>query len=351
MSEQRIELPEITAETVSRIEQRVFTEIARDTSPSRTATARTGARRRRWMTGLGIAAAFVVGMVIAPTLIGIGQSGGGFSAADSAVGGRDADLALPESQSVSESSAGGSAAADGSVAPEREIIVTGSATLQTRDVAAAVREIADIAEARGGFVERTSVTAPRATDAESAASADGWISIRVPAQDLTEVISEIGESGTVLSSEIGKEDVTMTAIDLRARVDALQASVDRLRQLMAESGSLADLIDAEVALTDRQAELESYQQQLTTLEDRVALSSLDVHVISSGDTVAADPAGFADGLLTGWNGLIVTLNALVIAFGFLLPWLTLAGVVLLLVWIARRRRRVRTASGERDSLS
>src|SRR5699024_3269295 len=114
--------------------------------------------------------------------------------------------------------------------------------------------------------------APRASDADTESFAgDGWIRIRVPSADLNAVIEALGESGTVVSSEINKEDVTMAAIDLRARVDALQDSVDRLRELMAETGSLSELIDAEVALTERQAELESYQQQLAALEDQIAL--------------------------------------------------------------------------------
>src|SRR5690606_35618638 len=120
-----------------------------------------------------------------------------------------------------------------------------------------------------------------------------------------------------------------------------QDSVDRLRELMAETGSLSELIDAEVALTERQAELESYQQQLAALEDQIALAALDVDVVPRGSAVSADPAGFGDGLLAGWNGLIVSLNALVIALGFLLPWLAIAGVVILLVWVLRRRRRPR----------
>ncbi len=66
----------------------------------------------------------------------------------------------------------------------------------------------------------------------------------------------------------------------------------------------------------------------------------------------ADPAGFGDGLLAGWNGLVVSLNALVIALGFILPWLALAGVVVLLVWLLRRtRRNRRDAAGSSSGTS
>lgn len=345
MNEQEIQLPEITDETVARIEQRVFGEIADEPSPRADATTRVQTRRRRWMTGLGIAAAFIVGMVIAPTMTGLGQLTAGTSEVRPQ---GDYAVSAPESAGSAEMDDADDAALDGGAVSDREIIASGSASLQADDVAATVSAIAALAESRGGFVEHTSVSAPRTSDeAESSNRGHGWITVRVPAAELAAMIDSLDEHGTVVSSQIGKEDVTMAAIDLRARVEALQASVDRLRALMSESGSLSDLIDAEVALTERQAELESYQQQLAALEDQVSLSSLDVEVISRSATVAADPAGFTDGLLAGWNGLVVTLNALVIAMGFMLPWLVLAGAVVLIIWLVRRRRRTRADDIER----
>ncbi len=63
------------------------------------------------------------------------------------------------------------------------------------------------------------------------------------------------------------------------------------------------------------------------------------------ETVTADPAGFGDGLAAGWNGLVATLNGIVIAIGFLLPWLAVAAVAALIVWgvvrLVRGRRRGR----------
>jgi hypothetical protein len=224
----------------------------------------------------------------------------------------------------------------------REIIASAQATVRVRDIAAAVDDITGLADEHGGYVEATDVSAtPMSADTgmPTPEGEYGWVGIRVPAQDLTDVIAALRDAGTVLSSSTSKQDVTSSAIDLRARVTATQASVDRLTELMSQSGSVSELIDAEVALTDRQAELESYTQQLAALEDQVAMSSLQVQLTKTTTVAPAEPAGFGDGLLAGWNGLIVSLNALVIAIGFLLPWLAVAGVVALIVWLILRRRR------------
>ena len=170
-----------------------------------------------------------------------------------------------------------------------------------------------------------------------------------PADRLADARESLAALGTVTGSSIDRRDVTTQAIDLRARVDAAQASVDRLTELIAQAGSLADLLAAESALAERQATLESYQQQLESLDGQIEMSALSVSVLPRSVAVAADPAGFGDGLAAGWNGLIAALNGIVVAIGFLIPWLVVLGVAALIVWgVVRvvRARRPRPSAGE-----
>ena len=212
------------------------------------------------------------------------------------------------------------------------------------DVRAAADALGKLAEKHGGFVESQQIGGspyPSPTGGIVPPSQGaGWVTLRVPAADLTAVMDALRTQGTVLSTSIGKNDVTAATTDLRAQVASLTTSVERLTQLMSQAASVADLLTAESALTDRQAQLQSAQQQLNDLESQVAMSSVQVTLVHEAPP-AADPAGFGDGLAAGWHGLIVSLNALVIAIGFLLPWLAVALVILLIVWAAIRMRRAR----------
>ncbi|MBT2485668.1 MULTISPECIES: DUF4349 domain-containing protein [unclassified Microbacterium] len=348
------ELPELPDDTIERIETAVFAQIAAERAPVRAAGDRARRRRRRWFTGLGVAAAFVVGVLVTPPILGVMGGGSASSTAESVdmSGGGPADT----SAEIAPGAAGAeSADSSGQVTTDidessREIIATANATLQVDDVQAATAAITQLAEDRGGYVESVEVgratVSDEASDSMPAAPVDsdyGRITVRIPSDDLPDAITALGESGEVLSSSISRQDVTSVAIDLRARADATRASVERLTALMAQSGSVSELIEAEVALTERQAQLESYEQQLAALEDQVAMSTLQVDLTRSAAPTAADPAGFSDGLLAGWNGLVVSLNALVIALGFVLPWLVIAGAVALVIWLVRRARRARRA--------
>ena len=359
----RGELPELSDETIARIENSVFSAIAEERPPARPSAVAARTRRRRWLTGAGIAAAFVVGVLVTPPILGAVGGGTTMSTADGAGGsvaesgpGSPERLGEVAPGAVDDSAADSSGLVGSDVGDaDREIIATAHATLQVKNIADAAAAITALAEERGGYVESTEVGKAVAVDGTTepapSDSGYGWISIRVPSADLSDVIAALDDSGEVLSSSISKQDVTSVAIDLRARVDATKASVTRLTELMAQSGTVSELIEAEVALTDRQAQLESYEQQLASIEDQVAMSTLQVELTRTAAPTTADPAGFGDGLLAGWNGLVVSLNALVVAVGFILPWVAIAGVVVLIVWLIRRARRARRAAALNHTVS
>jgi hypothetical protein len=359
-------LPELSDERVEHIENRVFGEIARQRQ------LRSSRRRTGWWIGGAAAAVIVVAAVIAPS---VGSMVGGFStteAADAPAVGPATGSGSSESDVSAEvkgltDSAGGSATADlnqsGAVAdPARDIITTATATVVVTDVAAASATIASSAQAHDGYVESMSigqsgqVIPVEPMDGGIAYdpsmpypyTPDGaWVTVRVPADQLAAVTGELATIGEVTASSTNRQDVTAATLDLEARISAAQASVDRLTLLMTQAGSLADLIAAESALSERQATLESYQQQLKYYDDQVAMSTLTVTLTPEQEVVTADPAGFGDGLAAGWNGLVATLNGIVVAIGFLLPWLAIIALAALIVWgivrLVRRRRQTPSA--------
>lgn len=330
-----IELPELSNEAAAHIERRVFADIG----AQKEAAARR--RKRRWVGGSLTAAAVVVGAaLVVPQVAGTGFD----TAASGGFGGDDAMDAAPEvapedgaaidSDMASEEAAQAQdVAADGS---DRDIIRTGWARVHVDDIDDATEALEQLAGDHEGYLE-----ALGASQGEGeAGAASAWATLRIPASELDAVRSGLGDIGEVTGIEISQRDVTDQTVDLAARIEAHQASVDRLLELMEQSGSVGDLIQAEEALAQRQAELESLQGQLDHLEGQVAMSTLEVHMDEARTVEQAEPAGFLDGLLSGWNGLMATLNGAVIVVGALIPWLGVAGVIALAVWgVVRLRRR------------
>lgn len=338
-------LPAIDDARIDRIEESLFADIAAERRVGR------ARRARAWAVGGAAAAVIVVAAVIAPSVLTLVA---GTPATSEAVAPAAPDAAVDEAAG-SDAAITKESAADSAGAP-REIITTASATIVVDDITDAVEAITDAATSRDGYVESMSLGRsgqPMPIDPLMGGATDtslpavpapqtAWITVRIPADALESTVDQLSGIGEVTASSVNRQDVTDATVDLRARVDAAQASVDRMTELLAQAGSLTDLIAAEAALAERQATLESYQQQLEYYDQQVSLSTLTVSLEEPAPTAQADPAGFGDGIAAGWNGLVATLNALVIALGFLLPWLAVAGVIALVVWgvvrLVRRRR-------------
>lgn len=366
------DLPELSAQRIEEIEKALFADIARERVNRRVRSSRRG---RVWLAGGAAAAVIAVAALIAPSVVPLvspGAGGGEYAvepgaepgvAPDAPVesGGHIGDSAENAPTDGEDSSTGGGQTLSDPDETGREIITTASATLVVEDVDAAARAIGNAAVAREGYIESLSIgtTSDMPIEGDGVVGYDiapypvpsdgAWITVRVPSDELAALIDELSDVGEVTSSTIDRQDVTEQTVDLRARIDAAQASVDRLTGLLAEATNVADLIAAESALAERQAQLESYQQQLKMLARQVAMSSLTVTLQPEPANVEADPAGFADGVVAGWNGLVATLNGIVIALGFLLPWLAVAGVIALIVWFVVRSVRGRRRHREADA--
>ncbi|RZI96185.1 MAG: DUF4349 domain-containing protein, partial [Microbacterium sp.] len=377
MNVEDVTLPALSEDRIDEIEAALFATIAHDRA-EQSARAE-GERRRRarrgrvWMGGAAAAAVVAVAAILAPSMPGIlggatsGASEGSSVIVPESAGGSDGDLGAPDEASVDGLDPVPGASGEQSATSGREIIARASATVRVDDVDAAAAAIGDEASRLGGYVEAMSIGRDRvqtfgAPEGDSpdgsmiepvpAESSGAWITVRVPAESLDQATAALSELGEVTASQVDRRDVTAEAVDLRARVEALQASVDRLTALVADAESTRDLIAVEEALASRQADLEAYRQQLKSLDDQVGMSSLTVALTTPQPVAEADPAGFGDGLAAGWSGLVATVNGMVLAIGFLLPWLAVIAVAVLVVWLVRRtvkRRRRAHAMTDADA--
>ncbi len=141
-----------------------------------------------------------------------------------------------------------------------------------------------------------------------------------------------GAGGTVSARHVAAEDVTKQVIDTDARVRAKQALADRLFRLIGSAnGKVGELIQAEKAFADTQAELESARGEQAELRRRVAMSEINIDYAATATRGSLAPvrqaAHDAGGTLAA---SVASLLTFVVAA---LPWaLALAA----LVWLARR---------------
>jgi hypothetical protein len=212
---------------------------------------------------------------------------------------------------------------------KRDVITTGSMQMIVAEPAQVADRLVTAVTDAGGRVDSRS-------ERSGSSSPTVDLVLRIPADKLDGVLADAKKLGTVDSMSIGHNDVTSQRVDLDARIEALQTSVNRLLQLMGRAGNVADLLAAESALTQRQAELDSMRAQRATLGDQISYATINVSL--STKPAAVPQPGFLNALRHGWQSLLSAVHGVVMAVGFLIPWIpVLAVTVLVLVLVVRRR--------------
>jgi len=253
-------------------------------------------------------------------------------------------------ENVTEGIDGDASGGAGPDSADREVIVQGYLTITAQNPIKAADDAVRIVEQAGGRVDSRSEQPGVDGDGDGAVA---QLVVRIPSDELTQTLDQITELGEVEDVSINSTDVTAQTQDLDARINALQASVDRLLALLRSATSTTDLIAIETALSERQANLESLQAQRRFLSEQVDLSTITVDFGSQDAAPIDEPEGFLDGLVAGWTALVGFLGATLIAFGVALPWIAAVAVLtlvaLLIVRAARRSRRSKNTAPQESN--
>jgi uncharacterized coiled-coil protein SlyX len=220
-----------------------------------------------------------------------------------------------------------------SMSPDRQVIQSGSVTLRVDEITESIPAVIELAESLEGRVDDQS----QYTDPTQSKVTNAYLLVRVPEVNYQAFLDEVVKFGNVESLNTSKTDVTLQAVDLDARIQSLETSIARLEELVTEANNVSDLIAAESALAERQAELNGLLSQQKYLDDQVELASIYVNLMRKDALDAIAPIGFWAGLQKGLESVLQTLGNSTTYLGLVLPWI---GVVLLILVLAKLVRVV-----------
>ncbi len=219
-----------------------------------------------------VAARMVAPAVGAPFPGGMG-GGGARSGARGGGGMRMARAPASEAPTMpaTESGAGFEQPPPGGWPKSPMVIRNASVELRVDDVAKVQREIGRLAREAGGYVAGATL---RSEDEPETAT----ISIRVPSQGLDDLLERIASLGRLLSKQLTAQEVTEEYVDLSSRKRNLEREETRLLDLLNRAGKVRDLLEVEQQVSRVRGEIEMISGRLRYLENRVALSTIQVQL-------------------------------------------------------------------------
>ena len=222
----------------------------------------------------------------------------------------------------------------------RDVIIEMRVSMSSDDIERTVRTISVEAAALGGGVASSDVRydEPDAVDGER----DGYalLVVKVPPASVDTMLGRLGDAGTVRSINQSAQDVTEQLVDLDVRISNARQSVATVRSFMEQTTDLGELVALESELTRRQTELERLEAQQRNLRDRVALSTITIEIVPTAaipEPVDEGAETIGDAFRTGWDAFVAAVFTLGFVAAVLLPFLVVAAVLALGVWLVRRR--------------
>jgi hypothetical protein len=222
------------------------------------------------------------------------------------------------------------------------LIRTASLKVRTDDVRAAVQEVEELATGLQGTITSSQVSAAPTED-ESQARAT--LTIRVPEERFREALRSVADLGQVLDQHENAQDVTTEVVDVDARVKSQQASVERVRALLAEATTIGEVVSVEAELARREADLDALLSRQATLADQTARATITVELVGP-EAVVAEPEeerGFLYGLQQGWQAFVASGAIVLTMLGAVLPF-AVAGLLVLAITLGSLRARARRSA-------
>jgi hypothetical protein len=216
------------------------------------------------------------------------------------------------------------------------IVKTGTMTIQTDDVGAALLKARADVIRLGGYISSSEQS--RSGDDRITAS----VTYRFPSDRWEGVLDALKERGELKDEKTDSLEVTGQVVDLDARIANLRATERALQAIMQKATRIPEILEVQNQLTQVQGEIEGLAAQVARLRDQAALSTLTVifqtppapvvKETSKGwsagvefDRAVALLLSIGQGLVTVGIWLAIVVLPLAVGFGLLIALLAILG--------------------------
>lgn len=225
---------------------------------------------------------------------------------------------------------------------ERKVIKNADLSVVVKDPEESMNAISALAEQLGGYVVSSGLSQSN-YGPNNISLPSGNISIRVPAEKLNDVLTQIKADAVEVTSEnISGQDVTDQYVDLQSRLTALQAAEKKLLEILDAAVKTEDVLAVYQQLQQVQSEIEVLKGQIKYIDQSVAMSSVNVYLTAEASIQPIQigpwkPEGAAkqavEDLVYFFQNFVEFLIRFVI---FTLPALILVAIPLSLIYLGGR---------------
>lgn len=195
------------------------------------------------------------------------------------------------------------------------------------------QDATEVAEALGGFLQSS-----------NKGLRSGTLVMRIPARSFNEARLEL-KALAVPNEGVKREvidgvDVTAEFVDLKARLEILQARKDALVKLLNQATTLETILRLNNVVDDVLTRIEELKGQIRLINDQTSKATVWLSMREEGVSVTpvVEKPSLGSALSHGIAGFLSVLYAIVVGLGYLIPVAVIAILAWLVAGAARRRQ-------------
>lgn len=216
----------------------------------------------------------------------------------------------------------------------QRIIRNGNLSLRVTDAPGSLEQAKNIAEARGGFVQSSSISdigsGPRT----------GYITIRVPVDTFQLAIADLKKIAVVVLDEsTDATDVTMQYVDLESNLRNARAEEQSYLDLLKRTGSMNDILSVTRALATVRGRIEQLDGQKRYMESQTENATIRV-TLTEETRIEAPTRTWKplEVVRSAFSELVISLQGLVdvlirLVIGFIGLFIPIALIVAFFIWL------------------
>jgi hypothetical protein len=203
------------------------------------------------------------------------------------------------------------------------------------------QDATEVAEELGGFVESS-----------NEAVRSGTLVMRIPARSFNRARRELKAFALpregIKREIVEGEDVTAEFVDLKARLEILQARKDALVELLNEATTLEEILRLNNVLDDVLTRIEELKGHIRLINDQTTMATVALTMREEGVSITpvVEKPSLGSALSHGIAGFLSVLYAIVVGIGYVVPVAAIAALAWLVAGAARRRQARAGADAE-----
>lgn len=215
----------------------------------------------------------------------------------------------------------------------RKLIRTVNLEVETTDFDKLLHSIQEKASQLEGYIEQSDITGNSITSYGRPSKKYASLVLRIPAERLNQLVSQVEADGNVTYKSENVSDVTLQYSDVESRLKTLRMEQERLWELMASADSTEAILALEQRLTDVSIEIETSESRLRHFDNSVTYSTvyLSISEVDLESPTQPETAGqqikrrFTQNILRLGDALTDFCIGFLSSLPLILFWLLLAG--------------------------